>query len=59
MTMKLEVIFDRARPDIPTMSAALKEGKYFPDFLVSTMALNFSFSALSDRKNCHQNKGQK
>lgn len=49
--MKLDVIFDKARPDIPSVSATLNEGKYLPDFREFTIEVNLSFSALSEGKN--------
>lgn len=50
--MKLEVIFDTARPGSPTISDTLNEGKYLLETRFWTILLNFSFSALSDGKNC-------
>lgn len=49
--MKLDVIFDKARPDIPSMSVTLNEGKYLPDCRELTIDVNLSFSALSEGKN--------
>ena len=40
MTMKLDVIFPRVRPEIPSKSAALYDGKYRPDLRLSTSDLN-------------------
>lgn len=51
-TMKLDVILESARELRPTSSDALKEGKYRIEIRLSTMLLNFSFSALSEGKNC-------
>lgn len=55
-TMKLDVIFDSARPERPTMSPTLNDGKYLLDIRWSTMLLNFSFSYVSDGKNCASHK---
>jgi hypothetical protein len=48
--MKLDAIFDNARPEMRSISAALNEGQYRAAALLSTMPLNFSISVFSDGK---------
>ena len=50
-TMKLDVILDNARPDMPSICATWNEGRYRADLRWSTIALNFSFSCFSVGKN--------
>ena len=51
MTMKLDVIFDKALLEIPSISATLNEGKYLFCVRFATTALNLSFSFFSEGKN--------
>jgi hypothetical protein len=51
ITMKQDVILPSARPERPTISATLNDGKYLAETRLRTMSLNLSFSILSDGKN--------
>lgn len=51
ITITLDVILATDNPEIPTMSATLKDGKYCCDGRLLAIFLNLSLSVVSDGKN--------